>query len=155
MGGELEGGIFLGPNESKTIVEWILFLKINSKENIIKQMKLEYLNWSEARETDEEEDEEEDEDEEVYYMNDLYLSSNQIEDDYDKFHKKLHELKLELVCIHNCETNVFKVGKLVSSYNTQINEYIINHNKKLWEEYGVNNIHIFGGMIGDFEVEFN
>ena len=139
MGGELEAGLFIGPVDTKTIVEWILLFKINSKENIVSQMKHEYP---------------ESDDDEYYYMNDLYKSSSQLEEDYEKLQDKLNKLKLHLVMIHNCESDEFKVGRLVKTDDTIIHIDDVNNNKKLWKEFGVDKLHLFGGIIGDFEVSF-
>ena len=144
MGGELEAGLFIGPIGTKTIVEWILLLKINNEQNIIKQMKEEYPEESGSSS----------EPDSNYYMNNLYPSSSQLNEDYEKLHCKLYELKLHLVSVHNCETSDFKVGRLVNTDDTIINIHNVNNNKKLWEEFGVDKLHIFGGMIGEFDVSF-
>lgn len=44
VGELLEAGLFVGFADSKTIIEWILFFKINTKDKIIKQMKEQKLN---------------------------------------------------------------------------------------------------------------
>lgn len=148
MGGELEAGLFIGPIESKKIVDWILLLCINSKGNIIEQMEKEY---NESYDSDDETKSEF----EFYCMNDLYLSSVQINQDYDKLLNKLEELDLQIISMHNCEHHEFKIGRLIETLDTNIHIDIVNSNKKIWDEFGVKNIHIFGGMLGDVEVSFD
>lgn len=147
MGGELEAGLFVGFADAKTIIEWILFFKINTKDKIIEQMKEDENDKKSEREIFEEIFNEEDEDyDDQIFFTDYYPESAQIYKDFDNLNDTLKDLNLMLVCTHNCESTYFKIGRLITEMES---EY-----QKMKSTYPEDNIKFFGGMIGDFEVTF-
>lgn len=150
MGGELEAGLFVGFADSKTIIEWILFFKINTKDKIIEQIKEDENDKKSEREIFEEifNEEDEDYDDQIFFY-DYYPESAQIYKDFDNLNDTLRELDLMLVCTHNCVSTHFKIGRLIVNTNCMESEY-----QTMKSTYPEDNIKFFGGMIGDFEVTF-
>lgn len=147
MGGKLEARLFVGFADSKTIIEWILFLKINTKNKIIEQIK-----------QDEKYEREfcgekfnEDEYEELVFFTD-YPESTQIKVDFDNLMDTLKELNLMLVCTHNCVYTHFKIGKLIT--DTDKDNMDLEY-QKIKSTYPEDNIKFFGGMTGDLHIEFS
>lgn len=145
MGGELEAGLFVGFAESKTIIEWILFFEINTKDKIIEQMK---KDEREAVEYNEEEFNEEDYDPLVFFT-DHYPESTQIQIDFENLIDTLRILNLMLVSIHNYNRTYFKIGKLITDEDNIDLEY-----QKMKSTYPEDNIKLFGGMTGDLKINF-
>lgn len=112
MGGELEAGLFVGFAESKTIIQWILFFEINTKDKIIKQMK-------EAEQVTENDEDSEDQ----IFLYDYYPDSAQIYKDFDNLNDTLRFLNLMLVCTHNCNDSDFKIGRLITDTNCMESEF--------------------------------
>lgn len=146
MGGELEAGLFVGFADSKTVIEWILFFKINTKDKIIEQMK-----EDERAEVEYNKEEFNEEDYDPYlFFTDSYPESTQIQIDLDHLIDTLRELDLMLVCIHNYNSTYFKIGKLITDEDNIDLEY-----QKMKSTYPEDNIKLFGGMTGDLEIDFN
>jgi hypothetical protein len=143
MGGELGSGLFVGFAESKTIIEWILFFEINTKDKIIKQMK------EDVTEDVDEDNEDNEDSEDQIFLYDYYPDSAQIYKDFDNLNDTLRDLNLMLVCIHNCNDSDFKIGRLITDTNCMESEF-----QNMKSTYPEDNIKFFGGMIGDFEVRF-
>jgi hypothetical protein len=122
------------------------FFKINTKDKIIKQIKKEEQI---TEDNEDNEDNENNEDDQIFFY-DYYTDSAQIYKDFDNLNDTLKQLNLMLVCTHNCVSSYFKIGRLIIDTNCMNSEF-----QNMKSSYPEDNIKFFGGMVGEFEINFS
>lgn len=141
MGGELYAELFVGPDETHNVYNWMIILKIFTKEEILEKIR-NSENYKNYLGND---DEDEDDDYIISEWGDIYV------DKYTKpFFKFLDENKLELVCLHNCNDRGFKIGRVIKDIKD-----VKDDDSVFWKKYNINHVKIFAGMIGDFDYSTN
>lgn len=137
MGGELYAELFVGPNETHSVYNWMLIMKIFTKEEIFMKIK----NSEKYKKYVGDDDEDEDQDYIISEWAEAYIY------DYtDSFFEFLSENNLELVCLHNCDDRKFKIGRIIKDVKD-----VVDDDSVFWKKYNINHVKIFAGMIGDFD----